>query len=380
MKKNKGTLKYLFSEDIQYVSTRKRQFQHKTMVAVILVTVLLMTFIIGSFVTIDRIFTDLFGRVEKPQNTIYLTYDDVSRDHPRTEVAFQSEDNMLTGYLYGSSKNAKGIVVISHGIGGGADSYLSEAVYFAKKGYRVLSFSNTGCHESEGQGTTGLSQSVIDLDAALDYVEAQEEFEEMPVFLYGHSWGGYAVTAILNYDHKVDGVVSVAGYNTPMEMIMEWCKPQMGGIVSYAEYPFIWIYQKLLFGGASNLSAVEGISSVDTPVLIIHGMNDEVIPYDSKASILSHRDEITNPNVTYLSIEAPDKSHHSNLWISRDAAMYAADKEMELELLRVEYGGESDIPEDVLKDWYETIDREKSSELDDAFMHDVYTFLRDAVK
>ncbi len=374
MKKNKGTMKYLFSEDIQYVSSRKRQFRHKTLVAAILVTVLLLTFIVGSFVMINRIFDDMFGRVNKPQQSIYLTYDDLSRDFPRSEVQFMSEDNELTGYIYGPAKNAKGVVVISHGIGGGADSYIQEATYFARKGYKVLSFSNTGCHESEGKGTTGLSQSVIDLDAALDYVEAQKEFEDLPIFLYGHSWGGYAVTAILNYDHEVAGVVSVAGYNAPMEMIMSWCKPQMGSIASYAEYPFIWIYQKLLFGGASNLSAVEGINSVDTPVLIIHGTDDEVIAFDGP-SIIAHQDEITNPNVEYMVIEEESRNHHSDLWKTRDSEMYIAEVEMELEMLSV-----NKASEDERREWYETIDREKTSELDDVFMHDVYTFFRNAVK
>ncbi len=367
-------MKYLFSEDIQYVSSRKRQFQHKTLVVVILVALLLAVYTVGSFVIIDQIFTDMFGRAEKPKQSMYLTYDDLSRDFPRTEVKFMSEDNELTGYIYGPSKNAKGMVVISHGIGGGADSYIQEATYFARKGYKVLSFSNTGSHESEGEGTTGLSQSVIDLDAALDYVEAQKEFEDLPVFLYGHSWGGYAVTAILNYDHPVAGVVSVAGYNSPMEMIMAWCKPQMGSIVSYAEYPFIWIYQKLLFGGASNLSAAEGISSVDTPVLIIHGTEDEVIDYDGP-SIMAHRDEITNPNAVYMTIDEEGKNHHSDLWKTKDSKMYIAEMEMELEMLSVNKASEEER-----REWYESIDREKTSELDEVFMQDVYSFFRDAVK
>jgi len=374
MKKNKGTMKYLFSEDIQYVSARKRQFRHKTLVVVILVVLLLAVYTVGSFLIIDQIFTDMFGRAEKPKQSMYLTYDDLSRDFPRTEVKFMSEENELTGYIYGPSKNAKGMVVISHGIGGGADSYIQEATYFAKKGYKVLSFSNTGCHESEGEGTMGLSQSVIDLDAALDFVEAQKEFEDLPVFLYGHSWGGYAVTAILNYDHPVAGVVSIAGYNSPMEMIMAWCRPQMGNIVPYAEYPFIWIYQKLLFGGASNLSAAEGINNVDTPVLIIHGTDDEVIAFDGP-SIIAHRDEITNPNVVYMAIDEEGKNHHSDLWMTEDALAYISEMAWELEMLSV-----NKASEDERREWYERIDREKSSELDEVFMQDVYSFFRDAVK
>ena len=378
MRKNSGSLKYLFTEDIQFVSSRKKEFSHKRLVAAVVIAVLLVVFSITSFVMVDRIFSDIFGRAEKPEYTIYQTYDDLARDFARTEVKFMSENNELTGYIYGSAKNTKGIVVISHGIGGGADSYIQEATYFAKRGYRVLSFSNTGSQESQGEGTMGLSQSVIDLDAALDYVEAQPEFEKLPVFLYGHSWGGYAVTAVLNYDHDIAAVVSVAGYNSPMEMIMEWSKPNLG-ILRYPEYPYVWLYQKLRFGGASNLSAADGINSVDIPVMIIHGTDDQVIAYDG-ASIMAHRDEITNPNVQFVTYEYPPQNGHTDLYVAKSALNYIEELEADWDMLEEEYGGEELIPEDVKKEWYEHLDREKASKRDEVFMQDVYKFFRDAVK
>ena len=378
MRRNKSGMRYLFSEDIQYVSTRRRKFHHKALVALIAAVVLFIGFSAVSFVTIHQVFGDLFGRAEKPELTIYETYEDVAKDFARTEVRFMSEQDELTGYLYGPTKNPKGLVVISHGIGGGADSYIQEATYFAKRGFRVLSFSNTGSHESEGKGTMGLSQSVIDLDAALDYVESQEEFEKLPVFLYGHSWGGYAVTAILNYDHDIAAVASVAGYNSPMEMIMEWAKPNLG-LLRYPEYPYVWLYQKFLFGGASNLSAAEGISSVETPVLVIHGTEDEVISYDG-ASIMAHREEITNPNAVFLTCDTAGQNGHDSLFRSKSANAYIAMLEADFDDLADEYENERDIPEDVLKSWYGVVDRELASELDEVFMQDVYEFFRNAVK
>jgi len=378
MRRKKGTMKYLFSEDIQYIQGRRRQRRHTRTAVLVLVLVLLVVFSAGAFVMTDYIYKDMFGRAEKPERTIYQTYGDVEKDYGRSEVEFYSEGDLLKGYLYGPAKNPKGIVVISHGIGGGADSYLQEAVYFAKRGYRVLSFSNTGSHESEGEGTMGLSQSVIDLDAALDYIEADEQFEKLPVLLYGHSWGGYAVTAILNYDHDIAAAVSVAGYNTPMEMIMEWSEPNLG-ILRYPAYPYIRMYNKFLFGAASNLSAVKGISSVDTPVLVIHGKEDEVISYDG-ASIMAHRDEITNPNVVFLTWDEEGKCGHSNLFLSREAVDYAADLTEQMELMRMEYGSDEEIPGEVLDGWYSLIDRRQASELDAAFMQNAYQFFEDAVE
>jgi uncharacterized protein len=66
------------------------------------------------------------------------------------------------------------------------------------------------------------------LDAALTYINTQEEFVSLPILLFGHSWGGYAVANLLHYDYEIAGVVTVSGANSPMEMIMEQGRSMMG--------------------------------------------------------------------------------------------------------------------------------------------------------
>lgn len=364
-------MKYLFSGDIQYVSGRKRKKRHWKKGVAVLLILAIVGFSVASMVMIHDEFEKNFARAEKPAHTIYTTYGDLEDSYGRTAVSFQSEENTLNGYLYGPSK-PKGLVVISHGLGDGGESYINETLYFAKKGYKVLAFDNTGSYSSEGEGTMGLSQSVIDLDHALDYVESQVEFEGLPIYLYGHSWGGYAVTAVLNYDHEIAGAVSVSGYNTPMEMLVDWCKDEMGAL-TYIEYPYMWLYQKYLFGGASNLSAVKGINQTDTPVLIIHGSQDRVVPYDSSA-IINHKDEITNPNVKYMVCSKEGQDDHNNLFMSESSIAYRKSLQEEYEIMDEKYDGQ--IPEGVLGDWYEEVDRLKASKLDEVFMQDVYDFLK----
>lgn len=378
MKKEQG-LKYIFSEDVQYFSGRKAdhtRWKHMVSVAVVAV---LVVFSITSFVVIDHIYDDIFARVDKPERTIYQTYGDVASEFVRTEVTFQSEGTELQAYIYGI-RNTKGLVVISHGIGGGAESYIKEATYFARKGYRVFTFDNTGCYGSAGDSINGLSQSVIDLDAALDYIKSDPELVQMPILLYGHSWGGYAVTSILNYQDGIAGVISVAPYNTPMELIMEYSKDMMGPF-RYIEYPYIWLYQKVLFGGAGNLSAVDGINNTDIPVMVIHGTGDEVIAYDG-ASVIAHKDKVTNPNAVFRTYSEEGKNGHTNLFYSRNALKYQEEVWAEYAALEAEYlneDGTSEIPEKVVKDWYLSIDKEQTSELDEVFMREAYNFFEDAI-
>lgn len=241
-----------------------------------------------------------FGRGDyTPQQfTHNYYYEHYENDYPRVNVSFTSCENMLQGYIYGA-ENDKALLVFAHGIGSGHESYMKSLLWFVDNGWRVFAYDATGSGSSGGAGTKGLQQSALDLDAALDYIEADPELSALPRFLMGHSWGGYAVTAVLNFGHEVDGVASVSGYAEPVEMIYEFASGVVGDFRPLI-YPSICLYNKLLFGEYAGLSAVDGINSTDAPVLVIHGTEDETIGYEESA-IMHKRELITDPNAEFLS-------------------------------------------------------------------------------
>ena len=331
-------------------------------------------FSVISFVFIKVNFDAIFGRTELSAYTSFLRYKDVEEQYDRELLTFMSGNNQLQGYLYGAD-NTKGLVVLSHGMGGGAEGYMAETLCFIEHGYQVFSFDNTGCCRSEGKNCVGLSQSVIDLDAALSYIEGEDRFEGLPIFLYGHSWGGYAVTAIFNYDHDIAASVSAAGFNKPMEMILEWTKDMMGGF-AYVEYPYIYLYQRILFGQNANMAALDGINRTDTPILIIHGSQDTVVGYTG-AGIIAYSDTITNPHVQYKTCDAEKQNGHNNLFMSLDAITYFNETDQEYERLYEQYGG--NIPEKAEAEFYDSIDKYQTSELDPGFIQDVLRFYERAI-
>lgn len=348
------------------MSSRSKKVLKIVIIAIICIFVI---FSIVSFIVIRNIFNDMFARVEPAKYTSSLRYQDVEEEYDRELMSFSSGKNELQGYLYGA-ENTKGLVVISHGMGGMADSYMAETVYFVDQGFQVFTFDNTGCNRSEGATSVGVTQSVIDLDAALTFIEAQERFAGLPILLYGHSWGGYAVTAIHNFDHDIAASVSVAGFNSPMGMVLEWGKNMMGGFM-YVEYPYIYLYQMMFYGNKTNLSAVDGINNTDTPVLLIHGEQDTTILYDGEATI-AHRDEITNPNVEYKTCDKELQNGHNNLFISLNAIQYMEELNEEYRPIYESYNGE--IPDEILQSFYGNIDKFRASALDEEFMQDVLDF------
>lgn len=329
-------------------------------IVIIILCILVLVFSLVSFFAVKIIFRDMFGRADIPEYSAFIRYDDVSDKYEREEVSFKSGENTLTGHIYGNS-NEKGLVVISHGIGGYSESYFDEIRYFADNGYKVFAFDNTGSGRSEGDGTTGMAQSAIDLEAALTFAESDERLNSLPIFLFGHSWGGYAVTAVLDNGHDIAAAASVAGYNSPMGIIYEFGQNMLGKPFAFIEYPFMWLNNKLLFGSEANVSAVDSINSTDTPVMIIHGNGDETVKYDG-ASIIAQKENITNPNVVYKTIEGETNGHNS-LFYTAEAVRYQNEINDAYAELEEKYSG--DIPEDIDRQFKESIDKEKTSELSD---------------
>jgi pimeloyl-ACP methyl ester carboxylesterase len=303
-----------------------------------------------------------------------VTYDDLHDDKP-TEVSFMSGKNQLRGYIYGE-ENDQGLVVMAHGVGQGAERYLPETLFFANRGWRVFAFDATGSHASQGKGTMGLPQSLLDLHAAMTYIEGNPSLKGLPIMLFGHSWGGYSTAAILNYDHPIKAVVSVSGFNTPDELLLEQSRLMLGPFV-YLEYPYEWAYQRMLFGSTARLSAVDGINHAGIPVMIIHGDQDESIAYTG-SSIISHRAEITNPQVVYETISAEHRNGHMNLFSSNAALVYNKARNEEYQALSDQYQG--NIPHEVKVAFYAGIDKSKTSELDADLMNGMNEFFERSLK
>ena len=79
------------------------------------------------------------------------------------EYPFPSDKGqILAGYLYSNGEDQHGIVIIAHGFGGGGhNSYMDVADYFARNGYYVFAYDATAMDKSEGEGLGGVPQGTM---------------------------------------------------------------------------------------------------------------------------------------------------------------------------------------------------------------------------
>lgn len=271
-------------------------------------------------VTIAVIHSVVMGRYDydKYDDNRYLVYDDIKDWYPRKEFSFMSGENTLSAYLYGE-ENSKGIIVVAPGHTDTNDIKLYEIRYFVDAGYSCICFDYTGCYTSEGNEFGGYSQAVYDLDALLSYIETDGNMNKTPVYLFGHSLGGYAVSAVLNKEHNVKAVVTASGFDTPEEQ-WQYSINKYTGFFYPLIKPFNSLFINLKYGEDKSLSAVDGINNADIPVFVISAEDDSF--YGGYSPIYSKRDKITNPNCTFILMDKENHNGHYDYFLTDDALKY----------------------------------------------------------
>lgn len=196
-----------------------------------------------------------------------------------TKYKFPSDKGqMLSGFWYRSGGNQRGIIVVAHGFGGGGHhSYLDCVNAFAQHGYFVFAYDATGNDESEGEGVGGFPQGVIDLDYAISFVEDSGNFPQLPIGLFGHSWGGYSVCSVLTYHPEVQAVIACCGSNSSSDIFEAGGKTQAGNAI-YAMMPFVKMHEWIKFGKYATNTAMDGFKTSDAAILIAHSEDDETLP------------------------------------------------------------------------------------------------------
>ncbi len=280
-------------------------------------------------------------------------YEDYKGRYPREQVSIRSGGNALAGYIYGLG-NGRGLVVVSPGHRDSSDAKLPEITYFADAGWTVLCYDFTGCYNSEGGSMRGYSQCVHDLDAVLGFVEADDRLNELPIMLFGHSLGGYASAAVLNYGHGVKAAVIASAFDTPKEQ-WSYSVERFTGVFHTPLLPFTEMYIELQYGEDKTLSALDGINAANgVPVLVVSAADD--VYYGGESPIYAKRNAISNPDCEFISIDAG----HYDYFLTEEAR---------------EYRRSADAPS-----YHGPVDKDKYLELDEGFMDQLNKFFLGALE
>ncbi len=213
--------------------------------------------------------------------------------------------HMIHGWFYCYDEIIPGrVVVFDHGFGGGHRSYMKEIEMLAKHGYLVYAYDHTGCMESGGENTRGLSQSLRDLNDCLNALQATPGFRDLDISVMGHSWGGFACMNISALHPEVSHIIALSGFVSVKEMAGQF----FSGILKGYRKPVLRLEQEAN-PKFWNYHAVDSLKNTSAKVLLVYSTNDKVVIREIHHKILS--DALKDkPNIRIL-LEA-DKGHNPN--------------------------------------------------------------------
>ncbi len=235
-----------------------------------------------------------------------------------SEYTFKSDKGQkLAGYKYYRDTEQKGAIVIAHGFGGGGhNSYMDIADYFTSCGYVVFAYDATG-NDKSGEAVGGMPQGVIDLEYALRFVKSTDEFAELPIMLWGHSWGAYSVGSVLKYHPDVKAVIMAAGFDSSADII-GYQGRQIAGDAGEFILPYMLDIEKEKFGEYASASCTEGFESSEARVMLIHSRDDEMIPYGDSFGVFQEKFG-GNPRFEFVSLE---NRGHNYIWYADSVTEY----------------------------------------------------------
>ena len=195
-----------------------------------------------------------------------LKYDDVS---------FETKDHVLIRGWFIPNTNPKAkTIILLHGYPADKGNILP-ALYYLHKDYHLLFFDFRYFGESGGSYSTVGQNEVLDLLAAIQFLEKKGIHE---VGVYGFSLGGAVALMTAEKAPQIKAIVAESSYARLDMMLKVYYH------IPLFKYPLSALTRLwgIVFLGydVKDVSPMKAASTLTIPVLIIHSKTDEVTPFD----------------------------------------------------------------------------------------------------
>ncbi len=212
----------------------------------------------------------------------------------------------------------RGTILVLHGYRNEAFWMLPTARRLAAAGYRVALYDLRGQGSSTGKTISFGVLDGSDLSQVLDALDERGLLVE-PVGTYGLSYGGTVAIQGAARDERVKAVVSVATFASMREIaphVIRTALPMATPIMTTK-----WIDERIDAAGKrgqfdpAEADTTRAIARTDTPVLIIHGTGDRVVP-------VSHAHELYRAGKPHNRLVILKDVGHVDIYFDRSGRVY----------------------------------------------------------
>jgi pimeloyl-ACP methyl ester carboxylesterase len=282
------------------------------MTVLLVLIILFVLFLIGAAAVILVIGPLILLRPERRSRSWYaqrtLLLEPRDAQLPQESFIITAADGVqLSTWFVPCAKNPKGTVVYLHGVGDCKIGGLALARFLHHQGFHVLLYDSRQHGESGGDYCTYGFYEKHDVSTVLDYLESRSDVRTGMVGLFGTSMGAAVAIQAAAIDPRIKAVVAEASFTNLRTISVDYQR-------RIAKLPWHFLRnvamsrsQKIARFKARDVSPLEDVRRLTTPILFVHGTEDEFIDV-AYSKTLFH--EAVGPKELLL-IEG---ASHNNIW------------------------------------------------------------------
>jgi len=219
----------------------------------------------------------------------------------RSDVETAASDGiMLRGWLFEPEVSSGRAVILLHGIGDNRDGVAGLARMLIEDHYEVLTPDSRGHGESGGELVTYGQREAGDVHRWVDWLVAKDHPRSL--FGMGESLGGAVLIESLSKERRFRAIAAECPYADFESVAEDRVARRISGPAFLARPladGLVWsglLYARVKYGvNLADGSPEAALAGTSTPVLLIHGLNDEKTSPEHSRRLLA-----ANPRVTSL--------------------------------------------------------------------------------
>ena len=219
--------------------------------------------------------------------------------HWRSVHVTARDGALLKGWLLSPANPSGHYVVLLHGIKDSKSGMMRLARLFLESHYTVLATDNRGQGESGGELVTYGILERDDFRRWMDWLISNERPRN--VFAVGESLGAAVLLDALPYEHRLSAAVAECPYaNFERVGIYRVAQrlpfpPRIGRFMSTTIVSSGFVYARMRYGLAFEAASPENVvGRIETPVLLIHGLDDTKTPASESRILAAHNTSKTS--------------------------------------------------------------------------------------
>ncbi|MDA8424202.1 MAG: alpha/beta fold hydrolase [Nitrospiraceae bacterium] len=193
------------------------------------------------------------------------------RAYAPQDIYFKTSDGLTLHGWFFKAHDAAGTILVLHGNAENISTHVNGVLWLVQTGFNVFIIDYRGYGQSEGEPTAAGANS--DAEAALETLIAMPSVDKDRIIVFGQSIGGtFAINLAANspYRAHLRAVIVDSAFASYSQIARE--KMNSLWLTWPFQYPLSWMF-------SDRFSPIKSIARVSPiPVLIIHGMNDPVVP------------------------------------------------------------------------------------------------------